>query len=215
MADPYHKIVTVWNRDPKTHFKTLLDHHWATPEFEYLKDVEWDWTEKIDGTNIRILWDGENVTYKGKTDTAQIPSFLLDRLKILFAPDYMKAVFNSDSYCLYGEGYGAKIQKGGGKYIADGVSFILFDVLCGGLFLRRFDVEDIARRLSISVVPIVGVGSLDEAIQFIKKKPYSLIGDCSAEGLVMKPCVELCDRRGHRIITKIKVKDFNRGEKDG
>lgn len=27
-------------------------------EFDYLKDNTWIFTEKVDGTNIRIMWDG-------------------------------------------------------------------------------------------------------------------------------------------------------------
>jgi hypothetical protein len=29
----------------------------ACPEFELLQDYEWDWYEKVDGTNIRVIWD--------------------------------------------------------------------------------------------------------------------------------------------------------------
>ncbi len=40
------------------------DGEFAQPEFETLKDVQWEWTEKVDGTNIRIMievltWDME------------------------------------------------------------------------------------------------------------------------------------------------------------
>ena len=33
-------------------------------------------------------------------------------------------------------------------------------------------------------------------------------GDFPAEGIVARPTVEMCNRAGHRIITKIKGKDF-------
>ena len=121
----YHKIQTVYKRDPDNKFKTLLDGQFSMPEFEYLKDNEWVFTEKIDGTNIRVMFDDGKVTFGGKTDNAQIPAFLYQKLQELFPVDRLRCVFE-DSCCLYGEGYGARIQKGGGKYIPEGVSFILF-----------------------------------------------------------------------------------------
>ena len=45
----YHKIKTVFKRDPVTKFKTLLEGEFASPEFEYLKNNEWIFTEKVDG----------------------------------------------------------------------------------------------------------------------------------------------------------------------
>ncbi|MBU1082564.1 MAG: hypothetical protein KKB59_18905, partial [Spirochaetes bacterium] len=46
----YHKIQTVFKRDPETKFKTLLIGDFALPEFEYLKNNLWVYTEKVDGT---------------------------------------------------------------------------------------------------------------------------------------------------------------------
>ena len=59
----YHKIQTVFHRSPESNYKQLMEGVFALPEFELLKDIEWTWTEKIDGTNIRILWDGQTVRF--------------------------------------------------------------------------------------------------------------------------------------------------------
>ena len=67
----YHKIQTVFKRDPDNNFKTLLMGEYSLPEFEYLKDNKWVFTEKVDGTNIRVIWDGKDIFFKGKTDKAQ------------------------------------------------------------------------------------------------------------------------------------------------
>jgi len=113
----YHKIQTIFKRDPETKLKTLLLGQYSLPEFEYLKDNNWVFTEKVDGTNIRVIFDGETLAYKGKTDQAQMPPQLLERLKESFDPqiDTFKSLFPTGA-CLYGEGYGAKIQKGGENY---------------------------------------------------------------------------------------------------
>ena len=206
----YHKIQTVFKRDPETKFKTLLMGKYSLPEFEYLAGNEWVFTEKVDGTNIRVMWNHEKkeIRFGGKTDRAQIPTFLFAKLQDMFFVQRFEQSFSDTSLCLYGEGYGAKIQKGGGNYISDGVSFVLFDVKVEEWWLQREDVEDIAFKLSIDVVPIIYKGRLAEMIAEAKLGFNSRWGDFIAEGIVARPSVELKTRSGHRIITKIKYKDF-------
>jgi len=188
---------------------------YSLPEFELLKNIKWVWTEKIDGTNIRVIWNGleEIVEFKGKTDKAEVPKHLSEKLKQLFPKDKMSEVFAMEgvfpNICLYGEGYGYKIQSGG-KYVESKyeVNFILFDIRIGDYWLKREDLEKIANQLGIKVVPVVGEGTIGEAIEFIKKGFTSTFGNFIAEGIVIKPKIELRDRRRQRIITKIKVKDF-------
>jgi len=209
----YHKIQTVYFRDPENNHKTLLEGTWAKPEFELLKDIDWICTEKIDGTNIRVMWDGENVRFGGKTDNAQIPAILIEALQDTFTNEKMKEVFSdADNVCLYGEGYGKKIQKGG-NYLPDRADFILFDVKVGDWWLTREANEDVATKLNIGVVPIIGIWKLEQAIEYVKNGFKSTIAhnkDYVAEGLVMKPITELFNRRGERIIAKIKHKDFSK-----
>lgn len=203
----YHKIETVWERDPSTKFRTLIEGKWATPEIAFLAGNEWVWTEKVDGTNIRVMWDGTTVRFGGKTDVAQIFAPMIERLQQLFYAGALAKIFDGPA-CLYGEGYGAKIQKGGGNYRADGVDFTLFDVRCGEVWLNRESVEDIAHKLEVQPVPIVGKGPLLDAIATVRFGMDSTWGNFQSEGLVMRPAVEMLDRRGHRIITKVKTRDF-------
>ncbi len=203
----YHKIQTVYLRDPATKYKTLLEGQFAKPEFDYLKNDMWVFTEKVDGTNIRVKWDGKQICFAGKTDRADTPKFLLDTLSELFPPEIFLAN-ELPPLCLYGEGYGAKIQKGGGNYIPDGVSFILFDVNIGEMWLERHNVEDIAEKLKIKAVPVVGKGTLLEGVAMVKGGYESRLRKTPPEGIVMRPEVELFNRRNERVIAKIKAKDF-------
>src|SRR3990167_6378781 len=116
----YHKINSIWKREIKGE---IIHGQYSHPVFEYLKNNLWVWTEKVDGTNIRIHWDGKQVTFGGRTDASSIPAFLVNRLRQVFTDEKMKAKFQETEVTLYGEGYGAKIQKGGGMYKADGQSF--------------------------------------------------------------------------------------------
>ena len=206
--DEYHKITTVYDRDPDNRYKTLLDGQFALPEFEYLAGNEWVFTEKLDGMNCRVDWDCERVLFGGRTDKSQMPTFLFAKLQEMFPAEKFAKLYPETPMTLYGEGIGAGIQKGGGNYIPDGVDFVLFDVLIGRWWLRREDVEDIAHRLGIQVVPIVGIGTLEEAIRIVQAGLPSRLGEREAEGLVMRPLVDLWGRDGKRIISKVKGKGF-------
>ena len=202
----YQKIQSIFKRDERTH-KFIIGEY-SLPEFEYLAYNYWIGTEKVDGTNVRINWDGGKIEFGGRTDNAQMPLSLLQRLEQLFPIEKFKTLYPETPMTLYGEGYGAGIQKGGGNYIPTGVDFILIDVLVDEWWLKREDIEDVANKLGIKVVPVVYGGKLISAIQPVKQGLKSTFGDFMAEGMVLKPAIELKTRSGDRIITKLKTKDF-------
>jgi len=213
MSSKYHKIHTLFKRETEKPCNIILGEY-SRPEFEYLKNNMWVWTEKIDGTNIRVMWDGKEVTFGGKTDNAQIPATLVKRLIEMFPKENMMKAFPTldpdAKVILYGEGYGKGIQKGG-VYIKDGVNFILFDIRIGNWWLRREDKEKVADDLGIQIVPIVVTCNLEDAISGVKIGFSSKIAQdvkYIAEGLVGVPEVELSSRSGGRVITKLKYRDF-------
>lgn len=210
----YHKINSVYKRDTKGKF--ILG-EFSRPEFEYLKDNPWQWTEKIDGTNIRIMFrniDTLELTFGGKTDNAQMPTKLVNWLNnTLDVDDFIDVFGATEGVCLYGEGYGAGIQRGGGNYSPD-QKFILFDIKIGDFWLERKNVEDIAGKLGLDVVPLTNIETLETMIEAVARlantdfMPPSAIGKALPEGYVGTPVVPLFARNGDRIITKIKYKDF-------
>lgn len=209
---PYIKIDTPFERD-NDGTKKLIEGKFRNETVEYLKDNKWLCSEKIDGTNIGVVWDGHKVSFQGRAERSQIPAPLVNKLNELFGgtvnEEMFEQKFGEMNVILFGEGYGPKIQKGGGLY-RDDVSFILFDVYLPdqNLWLKRDAVEDIAKSFGIDVVDIVLTGTLQEAIDFVKTKPKSHIGTANMEGLVCRPTVEMLNRMGRRVITKIKVCDF-------
>lgn len=218
----YQKIQTLFKRDERN---IIIPDQFTYPEFEVLKDLKWECTEKIDGTNIRIELessgnpeDGIIMSFKGRTDKAIIPEHLLTKLNWLFDRERLMEVLNITdetqdcNITLYGEGYGAKIQKGG-NYISNDVNFILFDVKIGKWWLDRESIKDIANKLGINIVPLMGYMTIPEAIEYVKKGFKSTIAenkDYDAEGLVLKTPCGLLKRDGERLITKIKTVDFRK-----
>jgi hypothetical protein len=204
----YHKIDTVFKRDMESRRKTLIVGDWSQDAFAYLADNQWQFTEKVDGTNIRVMIGPGGVEFGGKTDNASIPAPLVKRLQERFLPQAsLLAEMFPEGACLYGEGYGPKIQSGG-NYRQD-QDIVLFDVKIGEWWLRRPAVENVAGWLGLDVVPIIGQGTLHEAIDMVRGGFNSKWGPFMAEGIVARPVVELRSRSGARIITKIKHRDFD------
>jgi hypothetical protein len=203
----YLKINTIFKRD-SSNGNVIIPGDWAVPEFGYLQECAWDWTEKVDGTCIRLHWDGSKVTVGGRTDAAQVPARLVTALGPHLAPDAWRAAFwDAGDVTVYGEGYGAGIQQGA-VYRPD-QAVIVFDVLVGEWWLAREDVADVAGKLGLGVVPTFGSHALNAAWDGLKAgELVSHWTGAPIEGLVGRPAVDLFNRKGERVMAKMKVRDW-------
>lgn len=181
------------------------------------------------------------VRFAGKTDNAQIPPKLQKFMeenypdeKVFSALGLKKFIpveewvehkwVTSDGitpsydaipeiYTIYGEGYGAGIQKAGGNYISNGVGFIVFDVKVNDIYLLTSARDEIATKLGAPIVPFMGYFTIDEAIDFVRKGFKSNIAENQefiAEGLVLRTDLGLRNRMGKRLIVKVKYEDFKK-----
>lgn len=223
----YPKIATLYMRD---HNRFVNVGKLTRPEFGNIK--RWSITEKIHGTNTRVtLYRNGTVAPGGKTDDAEIPDELLDYLTKMFTPEKMKATFWIDpadipeSATIYGEGYGPGIVPGSGAYRKD-ISFRLFDCLIigktGNWWLERDSLEDIARKLEIKCVPSLGtidflpVDAGEIKYMFITHRDELVsieedgLKDLIPEGIIAKSEQTLSNRKGERVMWKLKMKDFKK-----
>lgn len=193
----------------------LIRGAWSCPEFRMLADADWEFTEKVDGTNVRVQWDGHRPLYLGRTDNAQMPTKLIRVLAEMLPEEMLEQVFGANPATLYGEGYGAGIQRGG-VYRPD-MSFVLFDVKVpkaggGHWWLQRESVLDIGTKLGIDVVPEVYQGTLTDAINCVRNAGEGTRSfwnpDLVSEGWVGRTAAGLLNRAAERIIVKLKSKDL-------
>ena len=181
------------------------------------------------------------VRFAGKTDNAQIPPKLQKFMEENYPDEKVFAALGlkkfipveewaehkwvtSDGitpsydaipeiYTIYGEGYGAGIQKAGGNYISNGVGFIVFDVKVNDIYLLTSARDEIATKLGAPIVPFMGYFTIDEAIDFVRKGFKSNIAENKefiAEGLVLRTDLGLRNRMGKRLIVKVKYEDFKK-----
>lgn len=209
----YHKIETLYKRDEATH-RLKPELIFKNPVYAVIDP--WEFTEKIDGTNIRLIWEhstperAEAWRIGGKTDNAQIHADLFRWIQENVNADKLRSIFPETDAIIYGEGYGAGIQKGGGDY-SQTKKLIVFDVLVGGKWWLNWEaVKDVASKMGLETVPFFGTLKLADATEIVREGFQSALngGKAKAEGLVGRPTEALFDKKGHRVIVKLKTKDF-------
>ena len=209
----YPKIDTCFRRDKNN---VIIPWDWTYPTYRYLENNAFDWTEKVDGTNIRLHWvpGTDRVVIGGRTDRAQLPGPLVAALEAQQIHNDWVSILNKRfpeteyPVTFYGEGYGAGIQKGGGYSSTQ--HLIIFDCLQGHRWLDRPELFWAANELGLETVPSLYQGASPRSVcaairdgEVPSHWPGVII-----EGLVGHPSVPIRDRFGRRISLKIKTCDW-------
>src|SRR5271157_4297843 len=178
ISTEYGKIETLYERNEK--FKVNVG---VLKNRTYSLLKSWLWTEKVDGTNMRIIWQNKKLSFGGKTDAAQIPCDLIKWAYNTIASKKMESIFPDTDAVIYGEGYGAGIQKGGGDY-SPVKKIIVFDVCVitpptdfvagvtapdGKWWLDYKNVLDVSGKLGLAVVPSFGEMTLGQATEIVRE----------------------------------------------
>lgn len=220
----YPSIETVYVRDPKTN---ILDFGAIRlPEIECVK--EWTLSEKIDGTNVRVIITRSGIEVRGRTDKAQLHPDLIEAvLGIMPAHDHLVEYFHEYggrvdeegwSVTFYGEGYGAGIQKGG--VYSDTKRFRVFDLMLGEkTWVDDDEMRRVCLDLKIPVVPqLCHTSKLPTTEEELRQIiPWSLVAvhdrgadQVPAEGIVAKPVHVLLDKYGNRVMWKLTYREWDK-----
>lgn len=211
----YPKIHTLWKRDSKNR---IIVGDFARDEFQELAHASFVWTEKLDGTNTRFYWNGSSVTIGGRTDNANWNPRVLAELEKIANPYAFESVFGLKHVVLYGEAFGAGIQKGGGY--SENVLFRPFDLRVGteeGItynspFTGRHKVKGIADALGVEPVEVLGVYSLKDAWYGMERGDFrSTYPGHELEGIVGRPETPFYVANGESltpVLVKMKYRDL-------
>jgi hypothetical protein len=209
----YHKIETLFKFNSETH--RFYYGQYYNPNVELLKDNQWLFTEKIDGTNFRIYWNGHKLQYGGRTNNATFSKSQIEYIDLdIVNEDYemlFEQKFGNKEVYVFGELYGDKIQKNGHLYTENqGLAFRVFDIEIDGIFLTYDSMKVLCDELGYDYVPLAFIGTIDEGIRFVLENEVSLFSSAKLEGIVGKPIGDFRDRLGKRIVIKIKKKDLEK-----
>lgn len=219
----YPSIETLFARDKTTN---KLDFGAIRIE-EFHAIDRWTVSEKIDGTNIRVIVTTAGIEVRGRTDNAQfsadtIPAILgcfPDHATLLDFFTTMRARPLDDEWnvCFYGEAYGPGIGKHGGQY-SPVKRFRCFDLKLGLFWTSDDEMREACAVLGIPVVPLLIRSYSDapysrallESIVTMSEVACQDGGDPQtiAEGIVAKPLNVLLDRYGNRIMWKMTFREF-------
>ena len=210
----YPKIQSLWKRDPANNY-VIIPGLYSRMEFPNVK--KWGYTEKIDGMNMKVIFEdahpcyGPRISIEGRTDRANLPKELVSFLERTFTHYEMQSKFeDAKTVILYGEGYGAGIQKNGGLY-QEAKEFILFDAVIDGVWLLRESIEDIAEYFEIKAVPEINhFKTIADVEAYLKQDPKSLVseGEKVMEGIVARSDPLMLFRNGNPMMWKLKTKDY-------
>lgn len=220
---PYHSIETIFVRDPET--KRLNFGEIRLPEVTCVN--EWVLTEKVDGTNIRVIVTLGGIEVKGRSENAQLQAGVEaavreaipthERLIEFFTAYRGKELPEQWSATFYGECFGKGIQKVG-KLYSDTFQFRAFDLLLGEFWwLNDAELRAVTDQLGIPTVPVLSIletgdiSTLTTRERLMELAPLSGVaksGDVIPEGIVARPPQVLRDKKGDRLMWKLTYREF-------
>lgn len=200
---------------------------------EHRQIGRWHVTEKIDGTNMRILYDPETHTFdvRGRSDRAKVPGDLEDNIRRLLYDTAWKAAFQDfcaprgdrldwGTVTIFGEGYGPGIQRGHGY--APQKSFRMFDVMYHwpdgrDSWCSMETVEMLAAMLRIPTAPLIGRAMTTlEILDYVLNERNSFVAaednnnpTHPSEGVIARTNPYVYTERGSRVMFKLKGADLD------
>ena len=182
-------------------------------ELEYLAKNLWAYKRKLNGENMRVLWDGEQAIWNGKTNDFKTDAETIDYMNSIFQEEIFEEKFGREKQVLlFGERMAPNSQ--GNELKLEKVEFVLFDVKIGDTWLEPENLYVIAKYFNIRTC-------YDFMRPEDKKRNYvdtleNLINATvngkfkDWEGIVASPATGLYNRKGERLICKIKNHDYLR-----
>lgn len=164
--------------------------------------------EKIHGTSAHIKFKEGQVTFFSGEQPAVF--------KGLFDEEFLLAALSSfcrDEIIVNGEFYAGKCQ-GMNKTYGKNPKFVVFDVRFDGNWLTVPNAEKVAHMLKMEFVHYVKISTKLEEIDrerdadSVQAVRNGMGEGHKREGVVLRPCEELFDERGNRLIVKHKRSEF-------
>ena len=200
------------------------EHFINTPELnQVLPKGKWIKTEKIDGTNIRIIFTkmdelgnrdiligSRKLILNDQDKTSKIYYDCIKGVNLYKLKEYFKDI--KSTIVIYAEGYGAGVQKGG--IYSKNKNFRVFDIRIDEAYQDFVYVEKVCIDNQLNIVPVIDEIeeiTFGECISSLNRLNNTLMTDGEGgkpEGIVYKFEPVLLNKYKERLIFKVKFKDF-------
>lgn len=174
--------------------------------------LRWIATEKIHGANFSFWYDGAEIQIASRSDFVDETFYGAGEAISACYPAVreLHAVLNRP-FAVFGELCGPGIQKG--VHYGDEKQFIAFDIYYPGAHYENPErAEQMLTAAGFSTAPIVATGTLDALLELdIETLPSRVAGydeSNHAEGIVIKPEMDLYTSDGSRVVFKKKAAAF-------
>ena len=215
----YPKLKNLHKRDPADN--KVIDEF--TDEIfspEQLGNAGWTWREKMDGTNLRIIWDGHRAEYRGRTDRAQFSDgqtmFLDEKIKSPAFEELLEQTFASTEAVLFGGLIGNKLQ--GNPHKIDGYEIRVYDAFVAGWWLLPASVDELANDLglgSAEIICVAPIGNMHQVMKNIAAQSEFFEGEAGPfeyiEGIVGTAPGSVLGRNGSILRVKLKLENYKSG----
>ncbi len=190
---------------------------------QYFPKGRWIKTEKVDGTNIRIILtkqdeEGNREIFVGsrklileeKDKGSQTYFHCIKDVNLHKIKEYFKDV--NSTVIIYGEGYGAGVQKGG--IYSKEKNYRVFDIRIGEAYQDFEFVKKVCIDNQLNLIPVmteVEEITYEECLNSLENFTHTLLNEGDGgqpEGFVYKFEPVLLNKYGERLIFKVKHKDF-------
>ena len=171
--------------------------------------------EKIHGTSAHISFTPNEDFVKidfysgGETHERFVGLFDEDNLR----NNFMNLVNEGHVVTVYGEAYGGK-QQGMSNTYGKELKFVVFDVKIGDMWLSVTQAECVAKKLGLEFVWYTKTSTDLDKLNQLRDQPSQqakrngILEDKNAEGVVLRPLIELKKNNGSRVICKHKRDEF-------
>ena len=183
------------------------------PELEYLAKNLWVYKRKLNGENMRVLWNGEQAIWNGKTNDFETDAETTEYMNTTFLEEVFEEKFGHEKQVLlFGERMAPKTQ--GNELGLESVEFVLFDVKIGDTWLAPENLRAIAKYFGLRTCYDFMrpedekrnyAQTLENLIDEVAKGRFE-----NWEGIVASPATGLYNRKGERLICKIKNHEYLR-----
>ena len=187
-------------------------------------NMKWIATEKIHGTNFQVVITKDGIEYGKRTSMLSWEENFFGYQSVVKGmepafQDIQQSV--GDTVRLFGELAGDGIQSNTPYGDKD---FYVFDVMIGDKLLDPLDAVSFCKQFSLKIAPIVKVGDINDLLELnpeyksITPKlseiydsedntgeiEFTVAGEGTSEGFVIKPLVNSYLKNGSRVIIKLK-----------